>query len=153
MTRGQRLVLVGVALVVAVVAFVVLQPDDESSDSNQTQQATQTNSSDQTTTKSETTSTDTTPAKPRFPAAQRIVVRTGEPVGGVKAIKVKGGEVARIVVVSDVADEVHVHGYDRSVAVAPGKPGRLRFRADADGVFEIELEERALHIANLEVGP
>ena len=80
-------------------------------------------------------------------------MRGGEPVGGVQTIKVKGGDVARIVVVSDVADEVHLHGYDRSVDVAPGKPGRLRFRADAEGVFEIELEERALKIANLEVGP
>jgi hypothetical protein len=48
---------------------------------------------------------------------------------------------------------VHLHGYDVMVDVAPGKPARLRFKATIPGRFEVELEDRGLHIAELEVRP
>jgi hypothetical protein len=37
--------------------------------------------------------------------------------------------------------------------VAPGAPARLRFRARTPGVIEIELEDRHLLLAELEVRP
>ena len=37
--------------------------------------------------------------------------------------------------------------------VGPGAPGTIRFTADAPGQFEIELEDRGLLIAELEVRP
>ena len=64
----------------------------------------------------------------------------------------RGREVV-IVVNSDVADQVHLHGYDLTADVAPGAPGTIRFTADAPGRFEIELEDRGLQIAELEVRP
>ena len=54
---------------------------------------------------------------------------------------------------SDVADHVHLHGYDLMANVAPGAPATIRFTADAPGRFEIELEDLGLQIAELEVRP
>ena len=54
---------------------------------------------------------------------------------------------------SNVADHVHVHGYDLMRDVAPGKPAELTFRATIPGRFEVELEERGLQIAELTVRP
>jgi hypothetical protein len=83
----------------------------------------------------------------------RIVVRAGRVVGGLKRATVEQGEKVAIVVGADVADEVHLHGYDRSVDVAPGMQARLVFVASIPGRFEVELEDRGLQIADLEVCP
>lgn len=74
----------------------------------------------------------------------------GQVSGDTARVEVPLGEPVTLVVTSDVADEVHVHGYDRSVAVA-GDPARLRFRADIPGVFEVELEQRGVLLTQLEV--
>lgn len=58
-----------------------------------------------------------------------------------------------LIVSADVADEVHVHGYDLMADVAPGSPARISFEASVPGRFEVELESRALQIAELRVGP
>jgi hypothetical protein len=83
----------------------------------------------------------------------RIVVRGGEVVGGLKRATIEQGKKVTIVVGSDVADHVHLHGYDRSADVAPGKQARLAFVASIPGRFEVELEDRGLQIADLEVRP
>jgi hypothetical protein len=80
-----------------------------------------------------------------------IVVRGGKPVGGIKRATVAKDRVVVLVVRSDVADEVHLHGYNVMRDVAPGTPARLRFRATIPGQFEAELEERGLQIANITV--
>jgi hypothetical protein len=54
-------------------------------------------------------------------------------------------------VTSDVADEVHVHGYDLKVDLEAGVPGELTFTPDAAGVFEVELEKKGLKLIELEV--
>ena len=43
---------------------------------------------------------------------------------------------------SDVADEIHVHGYDLKKDVPAGGSVRFSFPASIEGVFEIELEGR-----------
>ena len=49
---------------------------------------------------------------------------------------------------------IHVHGYDLVAGVGPGlPPARIRFRATTPGRFEVELEDRRLQIAQLEVRP
>ena len=80
-----------------------------------------------------------------------IVVRGGGVVGGIKRATVEKGADVVILVTSDVADEVHLHGYDRKIDVIPGKTGRLRFEATARGRFEVELEDHHLQIADLTV--
>jgi hypothetical protein len=83
----------------------------------------------------------------------RIVVRGGKVAGGLKRATIDQHKRAVIVVSSDVADDVHLHGYDESVDVAPGKPARLVFVASIPGRFEVELEDRGLQIADIKVRP
>jgi heme/copper-type cytochrome/quinol oxidase subunit 2 len=68
-----------------------------------------------------------------------------------RRVRVSRGEKVRIQVEADHAEEVHVHGYDLKKDVAPGKPAVIEFTADASGVFEVELEEAALKLFELQV--
>ncbi|GIU96697.1 MAG: hypothetical protein KatS3mg013_0500 [Actinomycetota bacterium] len=81
-----------------------------------------------------------------------VTVRDGE-VAGPSEPEVQQGERVRIVVDADVADEIHLHGYDLTAAVVPGRPAELDFRATAPGVFEVELEEAGLLLFQLKVVP
>jgi hypothetical protein len=78
------------------------------------------------------------PAAPPEPQVTRVAIAGGEVQGGAKTIEVTRGDVVRIVVRADAADEIHLHGYDITRTAAPGSPARFRFRADAEGAFEIE---------------
>ena len=51
-----------------------------------------------------------------------------------------------------MADEAHVHGYDREAELAPGTPATVRFAADIPGVFEVELHETGTVLLSLQVG-
>jgi hypothetical protein len=82
-----------------------------------------------------------------------VTVVGGVPEGGVVRESTDKGDRVVVLVTSDVADEVHVHGYDVTADVAPGEDATLELVADIEGIFEIELEERALLIAKLEVRP
>jgi plastocyanin len=86
-------------------------------------------------------------------AATTIVVKNGEPVGGVQDLEYKAGEQVRFTVDSDVADEVHVHGYDLMKDVAAGGSVSFSFPAEIEGIFEVELEEHGEQIAELRVNP
>ena len=81
----------------------------------------------------------------------RITVRDGEVTTADPRVKVEQGSVVQLRVDSDVADEVHLHGYDKSVDVEPGHIARLTFTASAPGVFEVELESRELRLVQLQV--
>ena len=61
------------------------------------------------------------------------------------------GESVTLKVTSDVADHVHVHGYDLFTDVAAGDPVTIEFSADIPGVFEVELEDSGLLLLELEV--
>lgn len=54
-------------------------------------------------------------------------------------------------VTSDVADEVHVHAYEKKAPVGPGQPAEITFVASIPGVFEIELEQAHRLLMTLEV--
>lgn len=96
----------------------------------------------------------TTAAPPALsPAEIRITIAGGRPQGGIRRETVKQGERVALVVESDVAGLVHLHGYDLEQGVAPGKPARLEFAADLVGRFEVELEDTSVQIADLEVRP
>jgi hypothetical protein len=74
-------------------------------------------------------------------------------VGGPRELEYDAGEAVRFSVRSDVADEVHVHGYDLSKEVPAGGTVTFSFTADIEGIFEVELEERGEQIAELRVNP
>ena len=87
------------------------------------------------------------------PAAQTIVVRNAEPVGGVQRLEYSAGEQIRFTVRSDTADEIHVHGYDLMKDVPAGGSVSFSFPAEIEGIFEVELEEHKEQIAELRVNP
>lgn len=75
-------------------------------------------------------------------------------VGGAPAtdhVSVARDAEVHLTVTSDVADEVHLHGYDLSVDLEEGVAGSIDFTADVAGIFEIELEASTLHLIDLEV--
>ncbi|CAN5235059.1 hypothetical protein BH20ACT9_BH20ACT9_13030 [soil metagenome] len=80
----------------------------------------------------------------------RVTVR-GKRVKGPDEVRAPLGERVRIEVRADTSDHVHVHGYDVSADVAPGRPARLRFEADIPGAFEVELEDAQLPLFELVV--
>ena len=83
----------------------------------------------------------------------RVTVRDGEPLGGVQHLTVRKGEEVKVRVESDVADEIHVHGYELAQEVAAGGEAEIEFEATIPGRFEIELEQSGTPIAELEVRP
>ena len=101
------------------------------------------------TTTSTTTTTTTVPADP----VQQIevTVSNGDVLGGVNRAEVELGSEVRLVVFADVADEVHVHGYDLFAEVDPDYAAELEFTADIPGIFEVELESAHTLIVELEV--
>jgi hypothetical protein len=100
-------------------------------------------------------STATAPSSTRSatPVAKVITIRIvgGKPVGGIRRVTVKKQALVDLAVHSDVADEVHLHGYDLHQDVKPGRTAQIRFQAKIPGVFEAELENRKLQILELTV--
>ncbi len=95
------------------------------------------------------------PAPPPTVAGPEQVVQItyagGAVQGGASRTPVQLGRKVRLVVSSDVADEVHVHGYDLKAEVPAHGVGTVEFVADQSGVFEVELESRGAQLAQLEV--
>ena len=87
------------------------------------------------------------------PAVQllTLTVANGKVTGDTGRIKVKLGSVVRLVVTSDVADEVHVHTYDKHLDLAVGQSGTLTFTANIPAIVEIELERSKLLLTRLQV--
>ncbi len=87
------------------------------------------------------------------PAGQRIEVTVagGQVSGDTGRVPVAAGEEVTLVVTSDVADEIHVHGYDLTVALSPSRPAQLSFAATVPGVFEVELHEAGTVLLTLQV--
>jgi heme/copper-type cytochrome/quinol oxidase subunit 2 len=147
----QRLLIVAAAAVVAGGLFLALRPNDDGG----------TTATGTTTTTAATTPTITEPSvpppprppSPPPPAQVRIVVRDGQPVGGVRRVTVGKGRRVVLMVTSDVADHVHLHGYNVMRDVAPGMPARLAFRATIVGTVEVELEDRGLRLATITTQP
>ncbi|MFD9029943.1 hypothetical protein ACFVZW_02075 [Streptomyces sp. NPDC059567] len=66
-------------------------------------------------------------------------------------IELKKGERVTLRVTSDRSDTLHVHGYDRELPLAPGKPTSLTLTADRTGLFEVETHESGLLLTQLAV--
>lgn len=74
----------------------------------------------------------------------------GSITGGGKRSAALGKPVV-IKITADVADEVHLHGYDKEADVGPGKVATIAILADKPGIFEVELHEKGLKLFELEV--
>lgn len=149
MSSGARIGLLVATVVVIALAFVLLSPgDDDTSTTTAPPPPAQTNGT------GGATPTTTTVAPPPAPSFKTIRVRGGKPVGGVRKITVTKDDRVRIEVASpDTSDEIHVHGYDLKRDLKAGGRVRFSFDADAEGIFEIELEGAGTQIGELVVEP
>jgi hypothetical protein len=138
MSKTQRLTFLGIAVVIAIVAVVVLVGGEETGTST----AETTPSPTPTATESGTPSATPTPPPP--PLLQG---------GKVTKLEFTEGETVKFRVVSDVPEEVHVHGYNIAKDLEPGKVATVSFPATITGIFEIEYEHAGEQIGQLQVNP
>ncbi|HSK25367.1 MAG TPA: hypothetical protein VK894_00465, partial [Jiangellales bacterium] len=68
-------------------------------------------------------------------AASRVDVAVGTPV--------------RLVVTSDVDDELHVHGVDVEAPLAAGQPAVLDFVPAEPGLYDVETHDSALMLVQI----
>lgn len=152
MGRAQRIGFLAIAAVIAVVAVIVLSGgsgDDAEQASAPTATATPTPSS----TAQPELEARSTPTPTPTPAVETVRFQNGAVAGGLAQLEFAKGDTARFRVSSDTADEVHVHGYDLKRDVAAGGTVSFSFRADIDGIFEVELENSGIQLAQLRVDP
>lgn len=91
----------------------------------------------------------TSPAR----SVQLEIRLAGDAVIGPDALRVSQGDQVRLIIHSDRADEVHLHGYDLTAALQPGQTSTLEFVADRSGRFELELHADHRAIGALAVHP
>jgi FtsP/CotA-like multicopper oxidase with cupredoxin domain len=85
------------------------------------------------------------------PTVIEVTVEGGQPSGGAQDVSVDVGDEVTIRVTADVADEVHVHGYDLKTDTVPGQAVEISFAAAIPGQFEVELEDAGVLLVNLTV--
>ena len=149
MTPRARIIIVGVAVVALVIAFIAARGSNNDNKSASTSTTTPAQAQNTAT----TTTPETTVTTPVEPATPVVRVVGGKPKGGVQRLTFSKGGTVRFKVISDVADEIHVHGYDLKKDVKAGGSVTFAFPAKIDGRFDVELEGRHEQIAQLEVTP
>ena len=82
-----------------------------------------------------------------------INVRNGKPVGGIKKLEYTKGDQVRFRVSSDVADEIHVHGYDFHKDVPRAARSASASRRRSRACSWSSSKSRGEQIAELRVKP
>jgi len=144
-----RWIVAAVAAIAVVVLFLVLRPGRSDQDGTPRSGATSAPSLGPA---SGSLAESPSPSAEPTRAQIEVTVRGGQ-VRGPREFEVSRGQQVHMVIDADVADEVHVHGYDLMVDVRPGRPAELTFEATAPGVFEVELEDAGLLLFQLKVSP
>ncbi|MFE2475436.1 hypothetical protein [Streptomyces sp. NPDC059389] len=78
-----------------------------------------------------------------------ITVRDGKVTPAPGRTELRRGERLALRVTSDRADTLHVHGYDRELALPAGQEAVLLLTADRTGLFEVETHESRLVLTQL----
>ena len=147
MSRNQRFVLLGLAVTVAVLAIVILPGGDDETENQpaaQTQQEQPQTPETAPTTPGETSERPKPKPKPKPPLLR---------AGAERELEFEKGDTVRFRVRHSEPEEVHVHGYDLTKDLQPGKTATMSFEADIEGIFEIELEHSGTPIGTLKVEP
>jgi hypothetical protein len=145
MTRGQRLTFLGIAVVIAAVAVILLAGGEDETGNRANSAPTPTPTPTATAAEGEETPTPTPTATPKPPPLLQA--------GKVRKLTFDEGDTVRFRVRHDTAEEVHIHGYDIAKDLEPNKTATISFKATITGIFEIELEGSATQIAELKVEP
>jgi hypothetical protein len=101
-----------------------------------------------------------TPTAPASPADEddgadvtvRIALAGGRPTERPEpVVEIEQGQIFELIVSSDEAHEIHVHGYDESFEIPAGGEGSATFEADQTGVWEVEIEDTGSKLFDLRV--
>jgi len=87
--------------------------------------------------------------------ARRFVIEvpaSGQPAAA-QTLQAMQGDHIELTVISPHDDELHLHGYDLSLALRANTPGTLLFEADHAGRFEIELHHSHAELGAFEILP
>ena len=79
-----------------------------------------------------------------------VEISAGE-VAGPDVVEVDLGDAVDVWVLSDIDDQIHVHGYDLFFDLEAGVPLNLTFSAEIPGVFEVEVHTGNTHLLDIEV--
>lgn len=66
-------------------------------------------------------------------------------------VEVERGSTVFLAVSTDVADDIHLHGYERMAPTTPGDQAVLEFTADRSGVYTAELERSGVRLLEVTV--
>ncbi|MCX5608803.1 cupredoxin domain-containing protein [Streptomyces sp. NBC_00047] len=78
-----------------------------------------------------------------------VTVRDGKVSPAPARTELRRGERVALRVTSDRADTLHVHGYDKELALPAGQEATLILTVDRTGLFEVETHESALVLTQL----
>ncbi|MFQ5555239.1 MAG: hypothetical protein ACE5GC_07720 [Acidimicrobiia bacterium] len=102
------------------------------------------------TTTTSTTQAPTTTTTAAGPLSIEIAVAEGT-ISGPGSIEIDLGTRVIVIVTADVADEVHLHGYNVFADVGPSSAAVIEFEAGIPGIFELELEDAGTFLLEIEV--
>jgi plastocyanin len=127
------------------VAVATLRTSDTPNTANNTQTTTSqstANSDDQ------ATASTTGQAQPK-PKPKPQLLTAAKP----RRLTFAKGDTVRFRVRHSAAEEVHLHGYDIAKDLPAGKTITFQFKADIEGIFEVELERSGTPLGSIRVDP
>ncbi|QNE21018.1 hypothetical protein F1D05_27800 [Kribbella qitaiheensis] len=101
--------------------------------------------------KTDTPSNTADPSGEQADVTVNVTVANGKVSPNGASIKVKAGQSVLVTAVSDVAEELHIHGYDKELELTPGKLQSVKFTANMKGTFEVETHKSGKLVAKLVV--
>lgn len=138
----------------AVLLVTACSPGTDSTTSTTPETSTTSSSTTSSTGATTTTEATTTTTIAVTTTTQQIdVTVTDGQVEGPGRFEHTVGDEVSIRVLSDTADEIHVHGYDVFFEAEAGVPIEVTLIADVPGIFEVELESSHTLLFELEVTP
>jgi hypothetical protein len=104
-----------------------------------------------TTSSAPTETPSATPSGQQADVTINVTVANGKVNPSGATIQAKAGQTVLVTAVSDTAEELHIHGYDKMLELSPGKPASVKFTANMKGTFEIETHKSGKLVAKLVV--
>ncbi len=99
------------------------------------------------------TTESTTSAQPANVKTFTLVVKNRKLVSSPDTLQVTEGDQVTINITADEDEELHLHGYDKSVDLTKDQSASLAFTANLTGRFPFELEHSKTELGALEVQP
>lgn len=93
----------------------------------------------------------TTSAMPGAAKTIAISITGGKVTPALGRVEITQGMTVRLLVTTDLTDQVHVHGYDMVAHLAAGRPSTLHWVADIPGVFDVETHRAGTLLVRLVV--